>query len=309
MNEMDSVAVCSRSFSKNEKLRQELERRYKHVKFNDEGLSLSGHGLIDFLKGHNKTIVGLEKIDRDLLSSVSELKVISKYGVGTDNLDLVAMRDSSVFLGLSPGVNKRAVSELVLCLTILMLRYVPQANNEVKSGGWNQFKGNQITNKVFGIVGFGQIGKDLVELLKPFECEVLVHDVENVVNQEKLGLKQISLDELLVRSDIVSLHLPFNKGTKNIISKNSFKQMKHTSILINLSRGGIVNEEDLKVALLEGQIHSAAFDVFLEEPPTDRELINLPNFFATPHIGGISQEGIEAMGMAAIDGLDVNVIP
>ena len=306
MNESDSIAVCSRSFSQNQNLRSELKKRYKFVKFNDEGLSLSGQQLIDFIKGNSKTIIGLEKMNKDILVSLPELKVISKYGVGTDNLDLKTMQQEKISLGIKPGVNKRSVSELVLGLTILMLRYLSQANNEVKKGGWNQFKGAQLTNKVFGIVGYGQIGKDLSTLIKPFDCQLLFHDMEEL---NDIDAEQVSLFELLKRSDIVSLHLPFNEDTKNIINKESFGYMKETSILINLSRGGIVNEKDLKEALISGSIQSAAFDVFAQEPPTDSELLNLPNFFATPHIGGISEEGIEAMGMAAIDGLDDNVIP
>lgn len=306
MNELDSIAVCSRSFSKNQKLRSELKKRYKFVKFNDEGLSLSGNQLIDFVQGYSKTIIGLEKMNEDILTSLPELKVISKYGVGTDNLDLQIMQQMNISLGIKPGINRRAVSELVLGLTILLLRYLSEANDEVKKGGWNQFKGTQLTNKVFGIVGYGQIGKDLSSLIKPFDCQLLVHDMEEINN---IDAEQVSLLELLKRSDIVSLHLPFNEDTRNIINKESFTHMKETSILINLSRGGIVNEEDLKEALIDGSIQSAAFDVFAQEPPTDSELLNLPNFFATPHIGGISEEGIEAMGMAAIEGLDDNVIP
>ncbi len=306
MNELDSVAVCSRSFSKNQKLRSELKKRYKFVKFNDEGLSLSGNQLIDFVQGYSKTIIGLEKMNEDILTSLPELKVISKYGVGTDNLDLQIMQQMNISLGIKPGINRRAVSELVLGLTILLLRYLSEANDEVKKGGWNQFKGTQLTNKVFGIVGYGQIGKDLSSLIKPFDCQLLVHDMEEINN---IDAEQVSLSELLKRSDIVSLHLPFNEDTRNIINKESFTHMKETSILINLSRGGIVNEKDLKEALIDGSIQSAAFDVFAQEPPTDSELLNLPNFFATPHIGGISEEGIEAMGMAAIEGLDDNVIP
>ncbi len=303
MNKIDSVAVCSRSFSKNEKLRSELKKRYKHVKFNDEGLSLSGKDLINFTKDQTKIIVGLERMNENILTKLPNLRVISKYGVGTDNLDLHVMKKMGISLGVEPGVNRRAVSELVLCLTILLLRLVPQANAEVKKGGWAQYKGTQLTNKVFGIVGYGQIGRDLASLIKPFECEVLVHDMQELNN---IDGAQVSLPDLLTRSDIVSLHLPFNDKTSNLINKDSFKCMKESSILINLSRGGIVNEKDLKEALLKGIINSAAFDVFSSEPPEDLELLNLPNFFATPHIGGISQEGIEAMGLAAINGLDDN---
>ena len=306
MNEVDKIVVCSRSFSKNETLRSILVNNYKYVKFNDEGSSLEGDNLSIFLEGQNKAIVGLEKIDAKLLSSLPELKVISKYGVGTDSLDLMAMQKHKIKLGWTPGINKRSVSELVLCFSLLMLRLVPQANMEVKNGGWNQYKGNQLTDKIFGIVGYGNIGRDLVDLIKPFNCRVLVFDVEKIQDSKNLGVEQVSLEELLALSDIVSLHLPHNNQTNQLIDGAKLKLMKETSILINLARGGIVNEIDLKIALKRNTIAAAAFDVFLQEPPEDEELLNLPNFFATPHIGGISQEAIKEMGMAAIRGLEEN---
>ena len=117
-------------------------------------------------------ICGLEEFSKDILDKLPNLKVISKYGVGIDNLDLQAMAEKEISLGWSPGVNKRSVSELVLALSLSLLRYIPEANTDLKQGRWNQIKGNLLTNKTFGIMGYGNIGQDLCELLKPFNCNI-----------------------------------------------------------------------------------------------------------------------------------------
>ena len=310
MNVKDKVAVCSRSFSKNAVLRKEILSKYKHVKFNDEGLSLVGDQLIEFLKNQNKVIIGLEKIDDSVLNQITTLKVVSKYGVGIDMIDLLAMKKHKVKLGWKGGVNKRAVSELVICYAISVLRHIPTASSEVSTGIWNQHKGNLLTNKTFGIIGFGNIGKDVAELLKPFNCNVLVYDVDvSEITLESTSIKSASLERLLKNSDVVSLHLPLNKDTAMIINKSRFEMMQQHAILINLSRGGLVDEEALKQALISEQIAGAAFDVFEEEPPQDTELLNCKNLLATPHIGGLAKESILAMGHAAIDGLDNNFLP
>jgi len=309
MNQVDKVAICSRSFSKNPFLRERLTKQYKNTKFNDEGLSLEGDALVGFLENQDKVICGLEVFNGKILSKLPKLKVISKYGVGTDNLDLDTMANREIRLGWKGGVNKRSVSELVLSLTLSLLRLVPQANEDLRKGNWNQFKGNLLTGKTFGIVGYGNTGKDLAELLEPFNCKILIYDVYKINNNESNRSSQVSFDSLFKSSDIISLHLPYNGSTSNLINSKVFSIMKSSSILINLSRGGIVNEPDLKEALKNRVISASAMDVFLQEPPNDMELLNLPNFFGTPHIGGIAIEAIEAMGLAAIEGLDTNQIP
>ena len=176
---MKTLAIASRSFSKNQALRAEVLKIYPDAKFNDEGLSLSGEALIDFLSGYEKAILALEIIDESILSRLPDLKVIGKYGVGLDMIDLHAMQKHEVELGWTGGVNKRSVSELVVSFAIYLLHRVVFANNEVKKGEWYQVKGRQLTGRTFGIIGCGHIGKDLVKLLAPYNCTVLVHDVIN----------------------------------------------------------------------------------------------------------------------------------
>ena len=302
---MGSLVIASRSFSKHPILRKEILKRYPDAKFNDEGLSLNGSSLIEFLQGYEKAITALEVIDEKILSELPDLKVIGKYGVGLDMLDLSAMKKFGVKLGWKGGVNKRSVSELVVSFAVYLLRRVVFANTEVKNGKWYQVKGRQLSNCTVGIIGCGHVGKDLVKLLKPFNCNILVHDILDFKDfYQENSITPVGIEELIQKSDIVTLHLPLDISTKNIISRDRLQMLKKDAILINLARGGLVDEDALKQILLENKIAGAALDVFSIEPPADAEFALMDNVLITPHIGGSSEEAILAMGMAAINGLE-----
>jgi phosphoglycerate dehydrogenase-like enzyme len=310
MNKIDKVVVCSRSFSQNNILRTELLKRYKYVKFNDDGLKLAGESLITFMRGHTKAITALELLNKNVLESLSEMKVISKYGVGLDMIDIPVMSKLGIRLGWQEGVNRRSVAELTLAFALSLIRRVPEAIDLVRNNSWRQVIGMQLTGKIFGIIGFGNIGKDLVKLLQPFSCKIFVNDI---LDQPHFYLENnitlVTLEELLTTSDVVSLHVPLMYSTRNILDKQKLSLLKPSAILINTARGGLVDEVALKELLKDKKIEAAAFDVFAQEPPADIELLSLPNFYATPHMGGSSEEAILAMGMAAIEGLDNNRIP
>ena len=307
MNSLNKIAVCSRSFSRNKMLRRELSKKYNNVKYNDSGLSLSDGLLVEFLQGSSHAIIALEKIDDNILSQLPELKVISKYGVGLDMINMKSMQKYGIRLGWSEGVNRRSVSELVISLSIALLRHIPESNKKILSGIWEQHIGRQLSGKNFGIIGCGSVGKDLVELLQPFKCKILVNDIKRYdVFYKKYDLNVVGKKELLLKSDVVTLHTPLDNSTKNMLSASMLKLMKPSSVLINIARGGLINEIALKKMLMDGRLAAAALDVFEIEPPQDKELLNLSNFLATPHIGGSSQEAILSMGMAAINGLEDN---
>ena len=309
MNTTDRVAVCSRSFSNNSVLRAELSDKYKNIKFNDSGEKLDRALLISFLSGHDKAITGLEKIDGFVLSHLPELKVISKYGVGLDMIDIEAMRRYNVKLGWLGGVNSRSVAELVVSFAIALLRHVPTSHKELQNGMWCQHIGTYLTGRTVGIIGCGNIGKDLVKLLQPFECSILVNDIQNYNDfYNQYNIETTEKEELLARSEVVTLHIPLNDSTKYMITRERLALMKPGAVLINTARGGLIDESALKERLMGGHI-AAALDVFSIEPPHDQELLELPNLLVTPHIGGSSHEAIFAMGRAAIDGLDNNEIP
>jgi phosphoglycerate dehydrogenase-like enzyme len=306
----DRVAVCSRSFSRHPILRAELLARFAHVTFNETGRQLEGDDLIDFLRGHDKAITALERIDDYVLSRLPELKAIGKYGVGLDMIDMAAMRSHSKLLGWTGGVNRRSVSELVVSFAIAMLRHVPAAHREVLSGTWRQHVGGYLSGRTVGIIGCGHIGKDLVTLLKSFDCPLLVNDIRDYSDfYMSHDIEAVSLKELLVRSDVVTLHVPLDASTRNMLNEEHLALLKPTAILINAARGGLVDELALKRMLTDKRLAAAAFDVFAVEPPQDSELLSLTNFLVTPHIGGSAEEAILAMGRAAIRGLDENAIP
>mgnify|MGYP001207263603 CR=1 FL=1 len=306
------IAITSRSFSKDPILRKELEDLYPraNIKFNEEGIKLEGQGLIEFLSDCDRAIIGLELLGESVLCALPKLKVISKYGVGLDMLDLEAMSVKGIKLGWKGGVNRRSVSELVISVAIALLRQIPEAHRESLAGAWHQRKGRELSGRTFGIIGCGRVGKDLVSLLKAFNCTILVNDIVDYPRFfADYDIVPVSLDVLLRESDAVSIHTPLNDTTRNILSADRLSMMKPDAILVNAARGGLVDEKALKLMLQDGRLAGAAFDVFWNEPPEDHELLNLPNFFVTPHLGGSSEEAILAMGRAAIAGLEVHGDP
>jgi len=301
---MGSLVVTSRSFSKHPVLRQEVLKLYPDAKFNDDGLSLSGDSLVQFLEGYDKAITALEVIDHSILARLPDLRVIGKYGVGLDMIDLHAMDKFDVKLGWTGGVNKRSVSELVISFAISLLHRAVFANIEVRNGEWYQVKGRQLSDCTFGIVGCGHVGKDLIKLLRPFNCKILVHDILDFKEfYKKNDVTPVGLEELIQKSDVVTLHLPQDDSTENIMNQDRLHMLKKDAILINLARGRLIDESTLKQILHKGKIAGAALDVFAVEPPTDIEFALMDNVIVTPHIGGSTEEAILAMGMAAISGL------
>lgn len=310
MNTVARVAVCSRSFSRHPVLRSELLARYQQVTFNDAGVKLEGAALLEFLKGHDKAIMALETIDESLLSRLPELQVISKFGVGLDSIDIVAMRAHGRRLGWTGGVNRRSVAELVIAFAISMLRHVPAAHREVLSGTWRQHVGGYLSGRTVGIIGCGHVGKDLVSLLHAFGCPIVANDIRDYSTfYAAHGVEAVGLEALLERSDVVTLHVPLNDRTRGLLDARRLAMLRPTAVLINTARGGLVDEVALKQMLQDERLAAAAFDVFTVEPPQDAELLSLPNFLATPHIGGSADEAILAMGRAAIDGLDRHRVP
>ena len=303
MNVSDLVAVTSRSFSKNEKLIKELQSKYKKIKLNDMGLSLSGESLVSFCKDADKVIVGLERFDSVILDNLPNLKVVSKYGVGLNNIDLQELKKREIKLGFTPGVNKRPVAELSLSHILTSLRGTHSSIQKIKNGIWSQERGNELYKKTVGILGFGNIGSLLNDLIKPFDCNILVYEINEI---DQPDINQTDLSEIAKKADIISIHLPLTRETNSLINDKFFGLCKKDVKIINTSRGGIINEEHLEKFLIENENAFAALDVFEEEPAFNSPLLNLPNFFATSHLGSMTEEGVISMGLAAIKGLDQN---
>lgn len=297
------IAVCSRSFSKHPILRSELLSHFTNVKFNDEGKSLEGPSLVEFLGDADAAIVALEKINESVLSQTSQLKFISKYGVGLDNIDFKALEKFKIKLGHTPGVNKRSVSELVLGYILNLYRKIGTHHLDLKKGQWRNQGGLQLSHKTIGIIGAGNVGQDLMSLLAPFQCKILFYDLIKMPQLENEKIIQVELDVLLKQSDIVTVHIPYQESNHFFINKEKLGKMKPQALFINTSRGGIVDEDALYDQLVDGKLAGAAMDVYITEPAINHKLFSLPDFIGTPHVGGSSEEAILAMGRAAISNL------
>ena len=242
-----SIAVCSRSFSNNAYLRNLIKKKYYRVKFNKRD-KLSGKKLIKFLKGHDGAIIGLEQIDSKLLNNLPDLKFISKFGVGINNLEIDSLIRRKIKFGWEKGVNKRSVSELTICLILNLLRKIKENSNSRNIINWSQHMGSNLTGMTVGIIGCGNVGKDLVSLLKPFKCKILVNDIKNYEKFYKTNnIMSCSLNNLIKKSDIVSIHTPLNTKTINLINHQNINKFKEKSIIINTARGGIINENHFSV--------------------------------------------------------------
>jgi phosphoglycerate dehydrogenase-like enzyme len=297
------ICVSTVAFSNNNKLVNELKNFFTNVVVNEKGIRIPENELADFYQDAEGIIVGLEKITPELLDQLPKLKIIAKYGVGLDNIDIDECKKRDIQIGWTGGVNKRSVAEMALGFMLALTRNLYITSNQLKNNIWNKNGGFQLTGKTIGIIGVGNIGKELIEITKPFNCNLLLNDVQdiNILNYKNALI--VDKDRIYNEADFISIHTPLTKETENLINSEVLKRMKGTSFLINTSRGGIVNERDLKYALKNGIIAGAAIDVYDLEPPNDLELLNLPNLICTPHTGGNAEEAVLAMGLSAINHL------
>jgi len=193
---------------------------------------------------------------------------------------------------------------MVMGNAISLLRNLYQSSTLLSDGTWKKDGGEQLTGKTVGIIGVGFIGKELVRLLKPFNCIILVNDIINQDGYYKdNGLTHTTKEEIFKSCDVITVHTPLTKETTHLIDEEALSLMKSNAIVLNTARGGIIQEDDLLEALSSNKIKAAAIDVYEEEPPTNLELLKLPNLICTPHIGGNAKEAVLAMGMSAIEHL------
>lgn len=296
------VGVTAVAFSRDKERVDELKKAFDgDVLTNEKLIRFTPDELIPFLQQCDYAIVGLDKITDEVLSQCPNLKIISKYGVGLDNIDFDACEKHNVKVVYPKGVNKRSASEEVIGSAISLLRNLYVTSNLLKQGEWLVQGGVQLTGRTFGIIGVGHIGKDLIDILKVFKCEVLVNDIIDQTEYYKsVGVEEVTKEELYKRSDVITVHTPLTEETTHLFNAEAFSLMKSTAIVINCARGGIVDETAIKDALLNNKIGGAALDVYEKEPATDKELLEIPNLMCMPHIGGNAIEAVTAMGMAAI---------
>lgn len=242
-------------------------------------------------------ISGQVGVSADVLRAAKKLKLLHKWGVGVDNIDVAAAKELGIKVARTTGSNAVPVAEFTLGLMISALRYIGYGHAELKKGQWatGRLPGEtfMLSGKTVGIVGFGAIGKNVAKLLKGFGCTILYSKRQplSAVEEAALGVKHATMAELLAQSDVVSLHCPLTPETTNLIDKAAFAAMKKTAVLINVARGGVVNEADLVVALRAKEIAGAAMDVYSVEPlPAESELLTLDNIVVTPHLAAMAAD-------------------
>lgn len=240
------------------------------------------------------------KVTKNVLNSAKNLKIAVRAGIGLDNIDVETAKNKGIFVANTPEATSISVAELTIGLMLALVRKICLANSTLKDHKWEKkiLEGEELYGKTAGIIGFGRIGKEVAKREIAFGMKVLAHDI--IKQETELSVLQISKEELLKNSDFISVHLPLTETTKDILSYKEFEIMKKGGYLVNVSRGGVVNEKALFDALNSGKVSGAALDVFSAEPPEDFSLIDHPNVIVTPHIGASAKEGQERAGMEVI---------
>ncbi len=251
------------------------------------------HQQDELLKQADAVLAAIYKVTQSLMKQAPNLRIAQKAGVGTDNIDSAAATELGIAVGNVPGSNANGVVELTMGLILNLYRHLPELNKGTKEGKWLMFEyrtsSYEIKGKTHGIIGFGNIGRDVARLSQAFGSTVLYYDAFRAKPEVEaaLNVKFVPLEELLRASDIVSVHVPLLPATANLINAKNLSLMKENAVLINVSRGNVVNEADLYQALTEKQIAGAAIDVWASEPiKADNPLLTLDNVIATPHIAG-----------------------
>jgi len=297
------LLVTPTSYGKNDlRLKTELEAQVGEVIYNPSGKPLLSNEVAQLLPGIDGYIAGLDAIDANALKTADRLKVICRYGVGVDNVDLNIARAKGIIVTNTPGANSVSVAELALGLILALARQIPEAVDAVHQGKWPRYSGISLEGKSIGILGLGAIGKQLARRLKGFDCNILAFDPyadAGFTKENQVVLT--SMEGVIEKSDFLSLHLPLLPETRGLVNETFLKRMKKGSFLINTSRGEVVDEDALLAALQSGQLKGAGLDAFVVEPPDPKNpLLNLPQVIATPHLGAQTDGATSNMGWFAM---------
>ena len=278
---------------------QSILRASAKVDYHDK---LSADDLLKVIPEYDALIIrGQTRVTSDVFEAAAKLKVVGRAGVGVDNIDLEAAKKHNIAVVNAPTSTTIAVAELAFGLLLALAREIPRADMGMKQGEWlkKQFEGSELSGKTLGIIGFGRIGTEVSKRAAAFGMNVVIYD-PNVSERELEhgNAEPVSLQDLFAWSDFISLHLPLNVQTRDLLGPMAFSQMKEGVRIISTARGGIIDESALLDALNRGKVAGAALDVFEKEPPGLTELVSHPRVIATPHIGA---QTAEAQSRAAED--------
>jgi D-3-phosphoglycerate dehydrogenase len=298
------VLVTPRSFGQSDpNLLITLQERVGDVVYNPYGRALTSQEVSSLIEDCDGYIAGVDVIDSQVIAAASKLKVIARYGVGVDKVDLEAARRNQITVTNTPLANAQSVAELTLGLLLSLLRKIPYATIQTKQGEWPRIEGFSLDGKTVGLIGFGMIGRTFARLLGGFGCRLMSYDpFPNREYAEEVGVELVDLEDLIKRADIVSLHLPLTPDTRNIIDRQMLSSMKTGAYLLNTSRGEIVDEDALVESLRSGHLAGAGLDVLAQEPPADNHpLLMMENVLVTPHSGAHTDGATNAMGWASLE--------
>jgi D-3-phosphoglycerate dehydrogenase len=298
------VLVTPTSYAKNDaRLRSDLEAQVKEVVYNSTGRPLSSKELLDLIPEIDGYIAGLDAIERSVIEAADRLKVIARYGVGADQVDLDAAREKGVVVTNTPGANSVSVAELTVGLILALARNIPNAIQATKSGEWPRLSGMSLEGKTIALLGFGSIAKHVARRLAGFDCKVIAyHPSYDVDAAAALGVELRSQEDLIREADFLSLHMPTIPETKGMVDADFIGKMKDGAFIINTSRGDLIDESAIFEALKSSKLRGAALDAFIQQPPgADHPLLALPQVLATPHMGAHTDGATDAMGWLALN--------
>lgn len=274
------------------------------IMFCTPGKQPSEEELLDVLPGCIGYLAGVEKISADILKAATGLIVISRNGVGINNIDLEAARKLNIKICKTEGANARGVAELTISLIFALTRYIPFSDEKLKAGIWERRIGLEIKGKTLGIIGCGRIGKEVACLAICLGMNVVAFDpFINDFFTPAVNFQYTDLEELLAKSDIISLHIPASDDGKPLVNNSFIQKTKKGAYLINTARGELIENDAIIEALNTGIIKGFATDVFREEPPKDMRLVKHDRVIALPHIGGYTEESIDRAISSAVDNL------
>ncbi len=302
---MPKLLISTSSFDlENNQILQDLQNQGFEIVVNPHGRKLKETEILEFLRDDQVVgmIAGVEPLTRNVLQTAKSLRIISRCGIGTDSVDLVAAEELGIAVHITPVAPVIAVSELTVSLILSLLRRTSEADRTLREGTWRPLMGKLLASQIVGLLGYGRVGNRVGQLLKAFGTKRIAYDLfrDDSLFADTVCIK--SLDEFIARSNVITIHVPYNQDNHHLVDRSFINKMQQGSILINTSRGGLVDEQALYEALVSGHLAGAALDVFEEEPYAG-QLRTLPQVIVTPHMGSYAKEARIQMEQEATQNL------
>ncbi len=271
------------------------------VRLNPYGRPLTGKEMLEFAGDADALILGNDDLPAEVIRGMKKLKIISRYGVGFDGVDIREARIDNILVTAAPTSNREETADFEMGLILDLMRHITPMVSDMKDGVWKKRPGKGLYSKTMGIIGVGQVGTALARRAMGFGMDVLGYDIVQRNEPTVYGLIYTELNDLLRRSDVICINVPLNDSTRNMIGAREIRLMKHEAILVNISRAKVIREDALEKALTRGDLWGYATDVYGEEPPKHRPYFEMDNVLVTPHVAGLTFESSERMGNVVVD--------